>query len=492
MRNTNYLAVLLIMLTISLLSCKDDFLRLSDPARVFNNTYYSDSASLVNAVNGVYASLQNIYGSSNYSVGGGVGIYAIADLASDDGTTNNTTTGILDPLQEDATNVTISGLWLAHYRCIARCNDVIANADNIPVTAATKTRLLAEVRYIRALAYFNLVRIWGPVPLVLTPFATPNDAYVDGRASVASVYTQIKADLRYAQANLPAKVASPASLGRATQAAAIALTGEVLLTLNDFPAATTELAKLVTNESTYGLGLQTSYSSIFLTSNEMNNEIIFAIRYRQGINANGITEGSPFNNWFAPQASDNILATGTGNFYNLVDVNLYNAFEPGDVRRDASIGIFNSPASNYHSKKYLNSGAQVVNDGNNDWIVYRYADVLLLYADALNETGQTAAAIPFVTRVRTRAGLPTTLTAATSQADMRAAILKERRVELNMEGHRWFDLLRSGNLVPVMNAYFASRNINSGKPLDPYRVLFPIPLSEIQVNANLAPNNAGY
>lgn len=492
MKNSQYLYIFLVMVSTSLISCKEDFLRLSDPTRVFTDTYYTDSASFANGVNGVYASLQNIYGSTNFSVGGGVGIYAIADLASDDGTTNNTTTGIIDPLQHDATNATISGLWLAHYRCISRCNDVIANADAIPITAATKTRLLAEVMYIRALAYFNLVRIWGPVPLVIAPFSTPNDAYVNGRASVADVYTQIKADLLYAETNLPAKVTSPAAMGRVTQAAAIALTGEVLLTQKDFTGATATLAKLVNNESLYGVNLQANYSSIFLTSNEMNNEIIFAVRYKQGVNANGVTEGSPFNNWFTPQTSDNILVAGSATFYNLVDMNLYNAFEAGDMRRDASIGHYNSTASNYYSKKYINSGAQVANDGNSDWIVYRYADILLLYAEALNESGQTAAAIPFITRVRTRAGLTTTLTAATSQADMRVAIQKERRVELNMEGHRWFDLQRNGNLVSIISAYFASRNINNGKPLDSYRVLFPIPLSEIQVNSKLAPNNTGY
>ncbi|SDL28424.1 RagB/SusD family nutrient uptake outer membrane protein [Siphonobacter aquaeclarae] len=480
---------ILVACSIGLASCKDSFLDIDNPSQTPTATYYSDSASLANAVTGAYAALQRIYGSS-----GSAGMYLIGDLAADNGWSDATAVDGVEPLVIDATNTNISALWIAHYRCIQRCNNVIGNAGKIPMGEAAKKRYLGEVKFIRALCNFNLVRIWGKVPLVVKDFQDPSDAYVDGRNAVEDVYSQINADLTDANGVLPNYyAANSAGLGRATRAAVLALWGEVLLTQKNHEQARIKLKELVENESDFGVALLTDYASIFSTSNKMNREIIFAIRYKQGINSNGATEGSPFNNWFMPQASDNVLTSaGAGYYYNLVHSDLSDAFEQGDLRKDASVGsFFGAGRTQLYTKKFINSGAMVVFDGNNDWIVSRYADVLLQYAEALNEAGQTADAGRIVNRVRKRAGLNEV--AVSSQSDMRLLLEKERRLELNMEGHRWFDLKRTDRLLPVVGAYLSKYKIRpNGKPLEAFRELFPIPLTETQVNPKLLPNNDGY
>lgn len=268
--------------------------------------------------------------------------------------------------------------------------------------------------------------------------------------------------------------------------------GDALLTQKKYTDAAAKLKELVDNHmTTYNTDLLPNYSDIFSVSNEMNKEIIFAVRYTAGQNP---IIGSPFSNLFMPIGADGILTPTTTYSGNSVTTDLVNAFESGDLRLAASVGSMHTskiPVDTLYSKKYLNSGAAKLYDGNNDWIVYRYADVLLMYADALNESGNTPLANNYVTLVRQRAGLSALSPA--SQADLRTMILHESRVELNMEGKRWFDLARRGLILSVLQPYFTANNIRQGgTPIEAYRVLFPIPLTEIQVNPKLGPNNNGY
>lgn len=487
-RKITFLAIFLLAF---LLGCKKSFLDTSNPSLVFSAGYFKDSISLASALNGAYNALQKIYGSGGLSSPGN---YLIGDVTTDNSYSLISTVPNWDPLNIDATDPAVRAHWINHYLAIGRANSVIKNADNVTIGAVGKAKIVAEAKFIRALAYFNMVRIWGKVPLVTVPFEKPTDAYVAGRNEVADVYTQIIADLTDAySAGLPNYYAqNNANAGRVTKAAVITLWGEVLLTQGKYADAATKLNEIVSNEAGFNVALLSNYGDVFLTSNEMNKEIIFAVRYAAGYIP---IIGSPFNNIFMPIGGDKsspLLTNGSTAYSgNLIHADLRDAFETGDKRKSASIDSLNRIM---YTKKFLAPAGTVVFDANNDWIVYRYADVLLMYAEALNGSNQSALANAQITKVRARAGLlPLTYI---DQADLATKILQERRVELNMEGHRWFDLLRNNQLIPVLDAYFKKYNIRSAtskKLIDePFRVLFPIPMTEIQTNANLGPNNTGY
>jgi len=217
----------------------------------------------------------------------------------------------------------------------------------------------------------------------------------------------------------------------------------------------------------------------------MNAEIIFAVRYSKG----GYGTGSLFANSFAPNSS---ITGGIGNAgqYNTLTPDLVAAFVANDTTKDlrysVSVGYFSSNKE-YYTKKYTDIPASD-GDADNDWIVLRYADILLMYAEALNEQGNTGIALPYIDRVRERAGLadlPVTLT----QDSLRLAIGNERRIELNMEGHRWFDLVRTGRAITVMNDYFTK--YAAATRIDEHNLLFPVPVSEINTNPILT-QNTGY
>ena len=478
-----FIAILPVVL---LFGCSKSFLDTSNPSLVFVNGYYTDSVSLSTALTGAYSALQKVYGS-----GGNTGYYLIGDVATDNSYSLITSVPNWDPLNIDATDQSVRSLWIAHYLAVGRANSVIANADKVTIGDAGRQRIIAEAKFIRALTYFNMVRIWGKVPLVTAPFDAPADAYVAGRNEVADIYNQIIADLSDAYAGgLPNYYTqNNVNAGRVTKAAVITLWGEVLLTQGKYADDAAKLNEIISNEAGFNVGLLPDYADIFSTSNEMNKEIIFSVRYAAGYSP---VLGSPFNNQFMPIGSDNVLTVGTAYSGNLVHPDLRDAFEADDKRKSASIdSVVKGTTATLYTKKYLTPGGTLVNDANNDWIVYRYADVLLLYAEALNGNNQPDLANAQVTKVRARAGLlPLTYT---GQADLGKKILGERRVELNMEGHRWFDLLRQNQLIPVLTDYFQKYKIRAdGSGPEAYRVLFPVPLTEIQTNPNLGPNNDGY
>jgi hypothetical protein len=216
------------------------------------------------------------------------------------------------------------------------------------------------------------------------------------------------------------------------------------------------------------------------------------VRYTKG----GLGIGSPFTNYFAPNST---VTGGIGNAgqYNTVRKDLVDTFVANgaaDTRYAASIALY-TPSSVYYTKKYTDVPAGD-GDADCDWIVLRYADVLLMYAEALNEQNgsNVAAAIPYVNRIRTRAGLAGLTAATQTQESLRLAIEKERRLELNLEGHRWFDLVRTDRAITVMNNHFTKYQIKNGTvvvQIDAHNLLFPVPLSEINTNPELS-QNTGY
>lgn len=492
--------------TLGTSSCSKDFLEISDPTRLTSANGYTDSLSISTGVTAAYSSLQDMYGKS----GGSRGIFIFGDIPSDNSTTVTSGERLneFDTFSLLSDNPRLQTQWLSTYQTIARCNIILSRAGNVKLTAATRNRLFGEVRFIRALAYFNAVRIWGEVPIVTDEIASIPDAYAFGRKPTTEVYSLIEQDLGFAIANLPT-AQTGTSLGRATKGAAQGLLGKVLLTQKKYGPAADQL-KAVIDANNYAL--QATFANIFLTSNEMNSEILFAVRYTK----NGLGVGSPFTVWFMPgyNATQSTAVLGisyTGQQFNTLDADLVAAFTASgstDVRAAASY-VLPTGATSYYTRKYIDAPTTST-DAENDWIVLRYADVLLMYAEALNEQGTpTPAALDAVNRVIRRSrnlpvatAAPTVdLPATTTQADLRDRLERERRLELNFEGHRWFDLVRTerpisnpaipftNRAIQVMNAYFIRTNVATR--LDEHNLLFPVPLQEIQTNPILT-QNLGY
>ncbi|MGI4863429.1 MAG: RagB/SusD family nutrient uptake outer membrane protein [Janthinobacterium lividum] len=474
-------------------SCSKDFIDLNDPTRLVSTQGYTDSLSILNGVTAAYSSLQDIYGKS----GTNRGLWVFSEVPSDNSYTvvSGERLNEFDTFSLVSDNPRIQNQWQYTYQAIARCNIILSRAPAVKLTTATRNRFFAEVRFIRALAYFNAVRTWGDVPLVTTEIASIDDAYTFGRTPAAQVYQQIEDDLTFAAANLPV-TQTAANLGRATKGAAQGLLGKVLLTEKKYNDAAVQL-KAVIDANNYAL--QATYANIFLTTNEMNSEILFAVRYSKG----GLGIGSGFTNFFLPSPLSTAFNTsvnggvGTGQQFNTVDADLVAAFTasgPTDVRAAASYGNTTTP---YFTKKY-NDVPTTAYDSENDWIVLRYADVLLMYAEAINEnSAPDALSLDAVNRVIRRSRNLPVATAAptvdlptgTTQAVLRARLETERRLELNFEGHRWFDLVRTNRAIDVMNAYFT--RAASATRIDAHNLIFPLPLQEIQTNPILT-QNPGY
>lgn len=490
-------AALLGLMTVGTTSCSKDFLELNDPTRLPTTEGYTDSLSIVNGVTAAYSSLQDLYGRG----GGSRGWFIFAEIPSD----NSYTVTSGERLNEfnDFTlisdNQHIQSYWLSTYRSIARCNIVLSRAAGVKLTDATRNRYYAEVRFLRALTYFNAVRIWGDVPLVTGEIESIPDAYKFGRTPAAQVYELIEQDLAFAEQYLPV-TQTGTNLGRATKGAATALLGKVLLTQKKYQLAADKLQALATG-NTYSL--LPVYANIFLPTNELNNEIIFAARYTKG--ALGL--GSAFTTWFMPaygstQSTALLGAAYTGQQFNTVDQDLIAAFTASgstDVRAATSYVLPAGAATTlgYYTRKYIDTPTSAT-DAENDWIVLRHADVLLMYSEALNEAGgPTAPALTAINQVIRRSrNLPVNtpnatvdLPASTSQTTLRSRLELERRLELNFEGHRWFDLVRTNRAIPVMNDFF-TRN-NSSIRVDQNDLLFPLPVQEIQTNPALT-QNPGY
>lgn len=490
-------ATLLGLATLGTTSCNKDFIDLNDPTRLPTTEGYTDSLSIVTGITAAYSSLQDIYGSSP---GNNRGMFVFTELPSDNSfaLTSGELLNEFNDFTLSTTNPRLQSHWLVTYRAIARCNVILSRAGGVKLTEATRNRFFGEVRFIRALAYFNAVQIWGDIPLVTTEITSIADAYQFGRTSKAQLYTQIEEDLTFAANNLPV-TQTGTNLGRVTKGAAQGLLGKVLLTEKKYADAATELRKVI-DANTYAL--QATYASIFLTSNEMNTEILAAARYTKG----GLGIGSPFSTWFMPVLPTALALTvngnvGTGQQFNTVDADLVAAFTASgatDVRAAASYGTnVSGTTTTYYTKKYVDVPTSAY-DAENDWIILRYADVLLMYAEAVNEaSGPNSLALDAVNRVIRRSrNLPVAtanpavdLPAGTDQATLRTRLELERRLELNFEGHRWFDLVRTDRAIPVMNAYFT--RVASTSRIDAHNLLFPLPVQEIQTNPILT-QNPGY
>lgn len=468
-------SVALCAVTAILPACKKSFIDLTPQGIVPVTTYYNTEIDIKSALTGVYSSLRPIYNEQ----------YGFGEVPSDNTQTygeSEVLYGEQDKLTWTATSTNLQNAYTRFYATIAYANIVLGHVGTPAMTQANRDSYIGQAKFLRALMYFNLVRMFGGVPLVLTEITSEQEAYTYNRATATAVYAQIEKDLTEAAAVLPASYTST-DIGRATSIAANGLLGKVYMFQNKYTQAE---AILTTVSATAGTLIP--YSQVFGLGNDNNRDIIFSVQYLSG----GYSEGNTFARGFVPQPSGTTITTSvTGNSNNVGTADLYNAFEPGDNRQPVSIGVYvTGSLTYYYAKKFIYSSVTGTSEGDNDWPVLRYGDVILLYAEALNENGKTTQALTQLNLIRDRAGLAAKV--GLSQADARTAIRNERRIELCFEAERWFDLVRWNTFIPVMTAFKAKGSVNGTiGNITANLNLYPIPLREIQLNPNLT-QNPGY
>ena len=492
-----------IIVALGLLSCGDDFLNKTDPATLVASGFYKTEAEVQQAVNGVYGQLQGII----------LDQWRYNEFITDN-TTLHFNTGdrgqgpdieALEFWQVNSGTPTISTLYSSIYLSLVNINTTLAKLPEATFDATLKTQYEGELRFLRAYYYFLLVQYFGEVIIITEPLQTPSAAYAFERQPVEQVYALIRSDLDFAVGALPGTY-NATNKGRASKGAALTLLGKVQLTQKEYGDAIATLQQVLS----LGYSLLPAYADVFDPQHKNHVESIFDVQF-QGDNTQG--EGSNFIYTFAPLYSNGSVINFPGQNgagWNIPSRDMIAAYEPGDLRKAVSLqeGYFNQanewvpvPFINKYNHPHTIRG--ITND---NWPVLRYADVLLMLAEAINEEekGPTGEAYGYLNTVRDRADLDEL--SGLDEASFREAVLKERRVEFAFENHRWFDLKRTKTpeeLAIFLNAYAAIERGNpttdrGGIPFtpgdyqfSPYEVLFPIPASERRINNKLG-QNTGY
>jgi len=435
------------------------------------------------ALAGAYSDFKNEYYQLDYFVNG--------DAQSDDAYAgaDNPANFQIDDYKLDATNSNVSRDWRYLYSTIGKCNTVINNvrAVNDPaMSAARKEQIVGEASFIRAFMYFQATQLWGDVPLQLKEVKTISAANLEeiypqifpARAPQVDVFAQIIADLEIALEKVPA---SAAHKGFATKGAVNALLAKVYAT--QVPQDWNKVRDYCDAVIAGGYTLLADYNQLWALGNENTTESIFEINY---------DGGAPDGNW------------GTKMFrgldwkkFNIPSNDLLAAFdaENDTKRKNASVifedvsGKWSDPHYPQNKYPFINKWRNFQEGSNQNYIFIRLADILLLKAEALNELGDQPGAAALVNQIRTRVNLGPT--PAITQAELRLAIEKERRLELAFEGHRWFDLKRTGRAIEVINQVKGADGQLIGYNLSANRLVWPVPQAELDKNIRLQ-QNAGY
>ena len=486
-RNKFHLILLTLVFSIAVFSACSDFLTENLKGEFSSDTFYKNKDQALQAVNATYNAI-TFQRFDN-------AIWVFGDVASDDAVKggsagDQTEITYIDEFAADANNGIISNYWVFAYEAIARANNVIANVPAVEMDAELKARIIGEAKFIRAYSYFNLVNVFGKVPLKLLPPLTQEAIHV-ALSEPSAVYQQIEKDLTDAVAVLPVSYTT-SDLGRVTKGAALAMLGKASL----YQQKWTEAIGYFQQVDDLGIySLLPNYADNFKLAFENSSESVFEIQHLAGQIP---STGSGMNQWFAPPGEG-------GYFFNAPTQSLVDAFERSttsevDPRLDASVGrdgqtwlnddIYSaswSSATGFMTKKHqqplVEVSSSLKGDGGLNYIYLRYADVLLMKAEAYNETSQPDLALANLNKVRQRAResfvgiIPNDLLADVSTTDksqLRSAIQRERRVELAQEFHRYFDLMRWGKEVaePALGVDF---NYETKR-------YFPIPQAEIDSN----------
>lgn len=450
------LPIVICGLMITATSCKK-FLDLKPLDSYTENTFYNDEKGLQGGLISCYDALQSdsLYGNNLLTLG---------ELRGDNLTDNDPGSGAgvrnqIEVFSETSANSILSGTWMGNYKAIYRCNIILDRAPAISMNETTKNQIIGQAKFIRALSYFNLVRLWGNVPLVLKVQKT-EEARQNTRATSAQVYQQVIDDLTDAASKLPVSWAG-SQTGRATSYAASGLLGKVYLYQKKFDLVATTLQPVVAAIYTGTLLSTVPQTTTFPNNLKTSKDVIFAVQYLSGGLKEFVNQDNRYRN---------------NNNTNAINIP-QSLFEAADNRKAlvAITGTGGRPG------KF--NGPQANNETSSDFPVIRAADVLLMYAEALNETSYgNDEAFKAINAVRSNAGASVKTPAMlTSQIEFRTAVYLERRLELALEADRWFDIVRTNQ----MNVIFPG--------IPSFRSIYPVPQVEIDnVNNKNGYQNTGY
>ena len=470
------IAVLFVMGMMS--SCKK-FLELSPKYQISAETFYTKKADFENALVGAYSTLRGLYV-------GGTSLYQ-SELATDNAeiSWSSPTT---DEMQFDQnaltpTNAQVRSIWNICLYTVAQCNTILNRIDAVDFDAVSKDRIKGETRFLRAYSYFYMVRLFGNVPLTDQEFKSP-EQILSADLSLKpkdKVYEVILSDLLSAETLLPAILNTDKT--RASRSTVKTLLGKVYLTQRDYAKASAKLKEVI-DANQYSL--VSTYRTLFTNGNNNLSESIFEVEF-----VSGKSLGNNFSALFTPAITSMAIfpnnLQGSGRIVPTLD--LLRAYEANDSRKAVSVNdsvqLINGQKSySRYGLKFVDFKAIDLADGTVSYTVLRYADVLLMYAEALNELTSTSSALDYIKPVRARAGLAPL--AALDQAATRLALEKERRLEFLYEGQRWFDLVRTGRARAVLNAHYASQGLNFS--VEDYELILPIPQNEIDLNPSVKQN----
>lgn len=510
--------IILVLIVTVFGSCSEDYLERSSLTSIAENNFWQSESDAFLALNGVYSTLQSraLYGGN---LNGGQG------LPGYDGLSDNAFNawkwegpgkhmeGTMDPA-----HWWYEGIWNESYQGIARINAIIQNVNDISeelIDAETKNELLGQAYFLRALFNFNLAVYFEEVPLILEPQSL-EESYVP-KNTYEEINTQIVEDLTFSIEHLP--VAHSNDLyGYATKGAALGLLARVQLYNHEYNG---ELGVLSLTEQLISLGyaLHPDYAQLFTPEGENSSEVVFAVRFLRGDDTNN---GEMFSATYkaSPKVDQQPMPNLVNDYYcidglSITDSPLYNPADKKQNRDPRAVAtfffkddvynvdiprIFNENlATKFGQRKYIRTGMdsegnQPWSEGSQDFHVIRYADVLLMRAEAMAETGDLSGARNLVNEIRARVGMPSVEDVegtGLGQQEMIDLVRHERRVELALEGLRFMDLKRWGEMeAAVLRASLDPIGPYSPQYLGAKTLVFPIPQSEIDVNPNLTQHSA--
>jgi len=480
---------------LAITGCQKDFLERKPLGELTADTFFENADQAVLATNAVYQKYRDFDCIALPWLG-------LTDIISDDADKGSTPADALymvelDELTFNATNIAMTSVWKGHYVAIARANLAIQRIPDIQMDETLKNRLVGESKFLRAYSYFLLVQWFGDLPIITQPL-TGDEYYTQTRQPKTEVYRQIERDLLDAIATLPEKAGyGPNDLGRATKGAARGILAKLYMVERDFPKAEQQCLEII-NSGEYSLLAR--YSDNFLRVGENGRESIFEINAAALPTPDAAGPGaSPYN---MVQGVRGVPNLGWG--FNRPSDNLVSSYENGDPRREATViyvgevlpdgvtQVKDNPEiinERFNQKAWVPAHPGLQDNGPGNIRILRYSDILLLAAEALNENGKSSEALVYINQVRKRARGASMLLlpdlTITDQSQLRERIYRERRSELAMEQHRWFDLLRWGRAKDVMTA--VGKNFITGR-----HELLPIPQTEIDLTGKRISQNPGY
>lgn len=487
-----YLSIFIIITSIIYSGCTRQ-LDLSPAGWKASSTFYQNAADAEAAVTGAYSVLHEVYRNEH--------ILTPNAISADDAIPFLTGAADRVAIWNYAlvpSNTYTGQIWSSAYRGIQFSNIILARFPAIQMDENKKNQYMGEARFLRALHYFNLVRFYGGVPIVTDEVTTLDGVNVP-RSTPEEVYTLIENDLKEAESVLPDSY-SGISSGRATKGAAKGLLSKVYLTkagkdeASPYWAMAAAKAKEVMDSGNYGLW--EDYADVFKLQNRGGKESLFEVLFLTDIQGNAFTTG------YAPRGAPIVPNNGFGIFR--VSKSLFNSYEAADERKAVTfltsyvhpttgetveLSVENpDPTRAVSFWKLADPTVKVGLNGGTSWPYMRYSEILLIYAEALNEAnnGPDGAAYTALNDVRARAGLDPL--DGLTKTSFRDAVLNERRLEFCFEGQRWFDLVRTGRLLEAVKA---ENSFERQAPIQEFHTHFPIPQREIDANTALVQNN-GY